>query len=256
MLVAAAMTSAITGAKELPSDHTVDYDLTMDFDNGKSIHVMNSAVNVSTNDLFFEVGTPLLGASDNPFERVMVRKISGTILVSPSVREGRILYANVPRSRFRPGETVSAFVTYRPYRAGEQVLPVTLKLPRDLPDGTYQLTISDWQKYLADERSAEPFKFTAESIDQVFEVLRDFSSVRHDSVYVRLLRQPDGIAVGHTAMPKLPSSRRQIMIGSGRSDTTQFISSTLKIIPTDRVMSGSADFEITIDKNADAQAGH
>ncbi len=254
LLVSAAMTSAITGAKELPADHTVDYDLTMEFDNHKSIHIINSAINVTASDLFMEVGTPLVGASDNPFERVMLRKISGTVLVSPNVRSGSILYANVPRSRFRPGETVSAYVTYRPYRAGDQVLPVTLDLPRDLPDGTYQLSISDWQKYVEDERAAEPFRFTAENIDQVFEVLRDFSSVRHDAVYLRLVRQADGIAVGHTAMPKLPSSRRQIMIGSGRSDTTAYISSIVKTVATDRVMSGSADFQITIDKNADVQS--
>src|SRR5262249_35213582 len=70
----------------------------------------------------------------------------------------------------------------------------------------------------------------------------------------RLLRQPDGVAIGHTAMPKLPSSIRQVMIGAGRSDTTQFISSAVKVIPSDRVMSGSAEFEITIDKNANTEA--
>jgi hypothetical protein len=43
------------------------------------------------------------------------------------------------------------------------------------------------------------------------------------------------------------------MIGSGRSDITQFVSSALKVVPTDRVMSGSADFEITIDQNANTE---
>ena len=253
LLVAAAMTSAITGAKEMPENHTVDYDLTLEFDNGKTIHVVNSAVNISAADLFFEVGTPLTAAAENPFESVMVKKITGTMVVSPEAKAAQILYANVPRSRYRPGETVKAFVTYRPFRAGEMLMPVSLELPKDLPDGTYQLTISDWQKYFADERLAEPFKFTAETVDEVFEVLQDAAAIRHEALYVRLQRQPDGVAIGHTAMAKLPSSRRQILIGAGRSDTTQFVSSALKVIPTDRVMSGSADFEITIDKNADTQ---
>lgn len=250
LISAAAVTAAVNGVKEMPQYHTVDYDFTLQFNNGQSVHVVNTSVNASATDLFFEIGTPLIAASDNPFERVMVKKISGTMLVLPEAREGRILYANVPRSKYRPGETVTAYVTYRPFRAGEQVLPVTLELPRDLPDGTYQFTISDWQKYLQDEQIAEPFKFTAETINQVFDVLRDVSAIRHDAIYVRLLRQPDGVAIGHTAMPKLPSSRRQIMIGAGRSDVTQFVSSALKIVPTARVMSGSAEFEITIDKNA------
>jgi hypothetical protein len=253
MLVAAAMSSAITGAKEMPDNHTVDYDLSLEFENGKTIHVVNSSVNISAADLFYEVGTPLTAAAENPFEPVMIKKITGSMVVSPTAREAQILYANVPKSRYRPGETVTAYVTYRPFRAGEMMMPVSMELPRDLPDGTYQLTISDWQKFFADERTAEPFKFTAETIDQVFDVLQDAASIRHEALYLRLIRQPDGVAIGHTAMAKLPSSRRQILIGAGRSDTTQFVSSALKVIPTDRVMSGSADFEITIDKNAEAQ---
>jgi hypothetical protein len=250
MLVAAAMTSALTGAKELPANHTVDYDLTLEFNNGKTVHIVNSAVNIQASDLFNEVGMPLVAAAENPFESVLIKKITGTMTVSPTCREGQILYASVPKSRYRPGEKVTAYVTYRPFRAGDMLLPVSLDLPRDLPDGTYQLTISDWQKYFADERTAEPFKFTAETVDQMFQVLQDAAAIRHDAVYIRLLRQPDGVAIGHTAMPKLPSSFRQILIGAGRSDTTQFVSSSLKVVPTDLVMSGSADFEITIDKNA------
>ena len=250
LLCAAALQSAITGTREMPQYHTVDYDLTLNFSNGKSIHVVNSNVNVSAADLFFEIGTPLIAAAENPFERVPVKKITGTILISGEARQADILYANVPRSRYRPGETVTAYVSYRPFRSGERVLPVTLDLPRDLPDGNYQLTISDWQKFLQDEQTAEPFKFTAQTVDEVFDVIRDVSGIRHDALYIRMLRQPDGVAIGHTAMPKLPSAQREIMIDSGRSDVTAFVSSALKVVPTGDVMSGSADFQITIDKNA------
>jgi hypothetical protein len=65
-----------------------------------------------------------------------------------------------------------------------------------------------------------------------------------------LLRQADGVAVGRVALPELPSSRRQILLGAGRSNITPFVSSTVKSIPTDRVMSGSAEFAITIDPTA------
>lgn len=252
LLSAAALNAALSGVRELPQYHTLDYDLTLEFSNGKTIHIVNSAINASVADLFFEIGTPMIAAADNPFERVLIKKITGTMIVIPEARQGEILYANVPRSKYRPGESVTAYVNYRPFRSGERVLPVALELPHDLPDGTYRLNISDWTKFLIDEQTAEPFKFRAESIDQVFDVLRDVTAIRHNAVYIRLLRQPDGIAIGHTAMPKLPSSRRQVMIGAGRSDTTQFVSSAVKVIATDRVMSGSAEFEITIDKNANS----
>jgi hypothetical protein len=251
LLVATAMASAMTGNKELPAHHTVDYDLSLQFAGGQTVRVADAGVDLTAMDLFAAVGLPLVGASDNPFEQVPVRKITGTLRVSAEQRSAQILYATVPRSRYRPGEAVTAYVVYRPFHGDERTMPVTITLPHDLPDGTYGLTIADATKYLDDERTAEPFRFTAETATQVFDVLRDVSAIRRDAVYVRLLRQPDSVAVGHVAMAKLPGSRRQVLIGSGRSDVTPFASSSRVVVATDRVMTGSADFEITVDRNAD-----
>ena len=251
VLVSAGLASALTGAKELPPHHTVDYDLTVEFDNGQTLHLADAAVDVAAGDLFAAVGGPLAGAADNPFASVMPKRITGTMTVTGEQRSAQILYASVPRSRYRPGEVVTAFVTYRPFRGDERTLPVAVPLPKDLVDGTYTLTIADAAKYLDDERSAEPFRFTAETIGQVFDVLRDETAVRHDAVYVRLMRQPDGVAIGRTAMAKLPGSRRQILAGSGRSDVTPFVSSARVVVPVGRAVTGSADFEVTVDRHAD-----
>jgi hypothetical protein len=161
----------------------------------------------------------------------------------------------VPRLKHRPGETLKAYVTHRPFRSGESLIDVEFPLPRDLPEGQYQLVVSDWQKYLADEEASKPFKFTAESIGEVFDVMRDVVGVRHDALYVRLVRQPDGVAIGRTAMPNLPSSRREVLAGAGRSDTTPFVSSTVKTVPTQYVMAGEAQFVVTIDKDAHVEVG-
>ncbi len=251
VLVGAALASALTGAKELPDHQTVDYDVTLEFDGGRTLRLNDSSVDVAQGEIFGDVGTPVRLVADNPYGTLALKRITGTMTISPTARSAQLLYATLPRSRYRPGETVSATATVRPFRGADRVLPVRLTLPKDLPDGTYQLTVSDWQKYLEDERTAEPFRFTAESLDGVFDALRTVTAVRHDAVYVRLLRQSDGVAIGHVALPKLPGSRRQILVGSGRSDVTAFVSSVVAVVPTDRVMSGSAEFELTVDKNAD-----
>jgi hypothetical protein len=253
-LVTMAVQSALTGAKELPEFNTVDYDLSLEFENGKTVHVRNTTGQLSTQDLLAEVGGPLIAAAENPFKAVMVKRVTGTLTVTPRLSAAKVMHATLPKSRYRPGDTVTAYLTLQPFRRAQTTVPVSIPLPKDLPDGTYQLTLSDWQKYMQDEQAAEPFKFTAETIDQVFAVIQDTADVRHDALYVRLLRTPDGVAIGHTAMPKLPSSKRQILIGSGRSDTTLFVSSSIKIVPMDRVLTGAAELDITIDRNADSDA--
>lgn len=250
MLAGVALTSAVTGQSELPQYNTLDYKIRLEFANGQVVNIADTAANATAQELFSEIGLPLTAASENPFERVPIKKITGTIRISSDAREAHILAVNLPRSKYRPGETVKAFVTYKPFREPEGILPVELELPRDLPQGTYQLIISDAQRYFQDEQQSRPFRFSAENVKDVFGVLKDVAGIRMNAVYLRLLRQADGVAVGRTALPQLPSSRRQILLGAGRSDTTAFVSSTTKSVPTDLVMDGSAEFVITIDPKA------
>lgn len=256
MLGTIVLLSSLTGPRHLPQYHTLDLDLNLQFSNGKSLHVANTAVNSSPADLFFEVGTPLIAASENPFQRVMPTKISGTMRVTNEARAAEILDVNVPRTRYLPGETVKAFVTFRPFRGPETVMPVEMQIPADLPDGSYSMTFSDWQTYLSAEQASEPFRFTTENVDQVFDVLKEMSGIRRNALYVRLQRQSDGVAVGRTAMPRLPSSRRQVLLGAGRSNTTAFVSSSVKTIPSTYVFSGEAEFDIEVDRKARADRPH
>src|SRR5204863_1196242 len=43
LLSAAALNATLSGAKELPQYHTLDYDLTVEFANGQSIKIVNTA---------------------------------------------------------------------------------------------------------------------------------------------------------------------------------------------------------------------
>ena len=255
LLSATALTSAVTGAHELPEYHTLDYTINIEFANGEKVHLKNSLVNASMPELFFELGGPMMAAAQNPFEQVSVKKVEGVVNVTPTARDATILWVNAPRLKYRPGETLKAYVTYRRFRQSDAVLPIEFDLPRDLPEGKYQLTVSGWEQYFTDERMAKPFRFSAESTKDVFAVLREMAAIRHDAIYVRLSRQPDGIAIGRTAMPNLPSSRREVLIGAGRSNTTPFVSSTVKTIPAGNLVDGSAQFEVTIDKNARVETG-
>lgn len=250
LLAEAAITAAASSARELPQYHTLDYDVTLEFANGQNVHVQDTAVNGSASEMFMDIGLPIMLAAENPFQEVMVKKISGTLRVSPEAREAHLLSVNLPRLKYQPGQMIKAYVTYRLFRGAEEIMPVELELPRDLPEGSYALVISDAQRFLMDEVESKPFRLTAENIQQVFDVMHDLTAIRRNAIYLRLLRQSDGVAVGRVAMPHLPSSRRQILMDAGRSNTTEFISSTTRVIPTPMVMKGSADFVITIDRYA------
>ena len=255
LLAGMAMMSALSGTNDLPQYNTVDYDIDIHFANGKTLKLSDTIANGSDRDLFRSIGMPLLTAADNPFERVLLSKVTGKVRVARDVKLAQIVEVNLPRAKYRPGETLKAFVEFKRFRGGEDIVPVELELPKDLKEGNYQLVISDWTRYMQDEQTSKPFRFTGESINELFDALKDFTSIRQNAIYLRLIRQADGVAIGRTAMPNLPSSRRQMLLGAGRSGTTRFISSVTRTVPMDSVMQGSADFVINIDDEAKVQVG-
>jgi hypothetical protein len=254
LLTVAALTAAVTGQRDLPQYHTLNYDLNVDFANGRSLNLSNTIVDDNPAVLFLQVAAPMMAAAENPFEQVLPTRLSGTIHVMPESRQAEILSVNVPKLTYKPGDTVKAYVQYRPFRSGESTMPVEFQLPRDLPDGTYPMVVSGWEQYLIDEQAARPFRFNANNLNEVFDVLRDFLSVRHDAVYLRLVRQADGVALGRSALSRLPSSIRQVMLEAGRSDTTAYISSEVRIFPSKFVLDGAANFAITIQAEGHGEA--
>ncbi len=250
LLFAVAIEGALTGERDLPHDHTLQYDLTIEFDNGKSLRLANTLVNTNANELFFAAGAPMVVAADNPFSSVLAKKVRGEFHIIAQQRLAQILSVQLPRQRYRPGQLVKAFCHYQQYRGAEGTVAVELALPQDLPDGNYQLLISDYNGFMAEERHLNGFRYTARSVNQVFDVLELSASFRRDAIYARLVRQADGVAVGRVALRHLPNSRRQVLADSGISDISPFVGSTVSITPTPMVMSGSAEFTLTVDRHA------
>ncbi|MGH7177032.1 MAG: hypothetical protein ACREJC_06620, partial [Tepidisphaeraceae bacterium] len=175
LLASVAMSVAASAGHDFPQNNTLDYNFDIEFTNGQKVTINNSAVDAVPAALLADISLPMIAASDNPFERVGVSKINGTMRVVGDSQQASIVSVNVPKLKFRAGETVKAYVSYRPFRAAEAVLPVELELPHDLPNGNYRMVVCDSQRFLQDEITARPFRFTSESIDEVFEMLRDFA---------------------------------------------------------------------------------
>jgi len=158
------------GDKGLPEFHTLDYDLTLNFANGQSIHAVNTSVNSGFSDILSDLIIPITEACKIHLTKSASRSAGDDSRLS-TARAAEILSVMVPQSKYEPGETVRAYIAYQPFRQEEATMPVDMQLPRDLPNGTYQLTVSDWNHFLDDERTNSAFKFTAENTDETFAVL-------------------------------------------------------------------------------------
>ncbi len=250
MLCALAVQASVTSNKELPQFHTLNYDIGVEFANGKTLSIKNIAADVNADGVFDEVAMALALMADNPFDRVMVKSIEGTVKVSNGVKSATILSGSMPKLMFHPGEVASGVLRYRPFHSTERSMAFEMPLPSDLPDGQYRLVACDWANNFSEMRMSQPFRYDTSSAADVFDLVKEMTSYRRDAVYLRLIRQADGVAFGRLAMPRLPSSRRQVMLSSGRSNVTSYTTTHARVIPTEFVMQGTAEFTITIDRSS------
>jgi len=254
LVAAAAVEGAIMAVKNLPQYHTLDFDLNLHFADKHTVRVADMDASADVSGIVQGVGLPIMAASSNPFENVPLQSLDGDIVIRSEARQAQITAVTLPKLKYEPGVTVDAYVASRLWHGGDVTLPIKFDLPTDLPDGQYQLVVSDAQRYFSDEMDAEPFRATARNVNEMFDVINDFESLRQNAVYVRLVRQPDGVAVGRTAMPRLPASFRTALLEAARSDLTSYVSSSVQIIPTDQVMDGAAEFTLTIQRQAHTES--
>ncbi len=248
LLASAAAYGAISATRELPYHNTLDYSLKISFSGGHSVQLADRLVNVNPFVLFDRLGMPMSAATENPFGRVLVKQIEGEIVIREGAASAEILHVGSPRQIYRPGETVRFYVTLRPFRSVDVVKELELELPDDLADGSYTLVVSDAARFLGDEQSASPFRFTAGKLEDVFDVISDFSSIRSDALHLRLMRSSQGVAVGRTSLPHMPATHRQLLLSAGRSDVVAFTPSVVRHLPSEWVISGSAELTLEVSR--------
>ena len=125
-----------------------------------------------------------------------------------------------------------------------------IDIPRDLPDGSYTLTVSGKQQFVMDRAALEPFQSTATDIDDVFAILNQITQVRSNALYARLSLQPEGLAIGRAPLPHLPAAMRHVLANTGRSDITAYMTSRTASVATDFVIEGDAQLTVEVDRKA------
>ncbi len=251
LLASMAVTGSVSAARQLPHLNTLSYKVRVAFADGRELKLANLVANADAMSFLTEIAAPLTAVSDNPYSRVLARSIDGEIEVSNSVRAAEIVSAGVPHQAYRQGETIRLNARIRPFRGIETTQELELPIPEDLADGLYQLVVSDVSRYVSDERTGEAYRFSASNLDEVFTATNELSALRGDAIYLRLIASgpQQGVAVGRTALPKLPPSQRRLLTSSGRAQITPYTPSLTRTVPVQWVMTGATDLPIQISRD-------
>ncbi|MHC4675921.1 MAG: hypothetical protein ACYTBZ_25810 [Planctomycetota bacterium] len=196
---------------------------------------------------------PILSMMNAPFGKARISGVRAKVTVKEGARLARIDQATLPKTIYKPSETVAVRVRWfhhhrRPFYTYQTY---SLSLPSDLPDGKYKLSVGSMVSHLTGLRKEKPHLFRAESLSQVLRVLNRIGSFSENRVYMRLILPASNLAVKQVEMPELPSFRRQILSESKRSDVHDFTEAKVVQHPTDFMVSGNRSFEIEVSRRAD-----
>ncbi|MEO0587655.1 MAG: hypothetical protein AAF078_08450, partial [Planctomycetota bacterium] len=148
---------------------------------------------------------------DNPFERLRFAGGELDLVVEEGLRAAVVMGAALDRQTVEPGETVGLTVTLQPADGAAYVVRHTIEVPEDVMTGEAEVFISGLQGYLGLAQAFEPYRFMASDIGELVATVRDVSAHPTDALYVTTLLPGEGVAVGRTAMPSLPSSKRALL---------------------------------------------
>jgi hypothetical protein len=185
----------------------------------------------------------------NTYQPVQIKRIECQTQITPGRCTAEIEAVEPESETYAPGETVKATVYLRPYKGVPHRLPVSLKLPADLPEGNYTATICDDLSAARAELRDNPTLNSPENIEQLFQALQIQTSIHRTNLVIRLPLRAAGVAVDGKALPNLPPSMVQI-IGSTRKTGAQPMGSALvSRQPTEWVVQGSETLHFTVTRN-------
>jgi hypothetical protein len=253
MLVGMAMMESVMSHSEPPREHTIRYAIETEFAGLGTFRTSNLTSQSSIGDAYMETMFPVAGMTSAPFGKAKVARVRVELTVEKGARVGEMDEVTLARTLYKPGEKVAVHIRWQHPHSQPQYTEADydLTLPKDLPDGEYDLTATSASGALLALRSEKPHLFRADSLPELLASMNRIGSFPDNRVYLRLGLPTGGLAVKNMELPELPSYRQQILLAGKRTDVQKYKEAQVVQYETDFAVSGSRALRITVSRRAD-----
>jgi hypothetical protein len=255
-LVFTALSNGVDMEGELAEEMTAEVQARIEIEGREPIVIEDTFSGVSgpraPMALYNQVGAVVNILTRNSFKPVRLERIDCRTQIRPGRRTAEIEAVELTSDVYEPGETVQATVFLRPYKGVRQRVPVSLKLPSDLPEGPYVATLGDDLLNVRQTLRDDPTLSNPSNLDRMFEAVRLQTGVRRTNLVLRVPMPHAGVALNGQTLPNLPPSMVQILGNSRRSGAQTLNGALVARRATEWVIQGSETVRFQVVKHKKA----
>lgn len=248
MMVANVVYGSMQAVHGMPIESTFRLQAEMRFSGDRVLNVDTLMAGGNAVYAIMEVLPPISVMVQNAYESLDIESVSMTVDIEDGIRQAMISGARLERAEVAPGDTVGVLIDFQRYGGESEQRRITFKLPDDLEEGDYPLTLSGADTYAMMKIMSRPHLLVTENIDDLANFMQEMMSYKTDAIYATLQLTEMGVAVGRAEMPQLPSSRAALLSSPTTTDTVIYPLLIDQIYDADAVILGQVNFTINVRK--------
>ncbi|MDD5064622.1 MAG: SpoIVB peptidase S55 domain-containing protein [Phycisphaerae bacterium] len=211
LVLRSAVAGAVLMVGSLPPDHTVEYKVVIDVDGTAPVVFENVSTGAGLEEILEEGIGSVTVLLNNPYKKVDIKSINFDIRIVPKNVTSRIWSVNLSASRVKAGQDLDVSVVVESFLAEKKEYRRTLKIPRDLAPGKYDLIVCGGRGYQEFLMKTAPYKFIPQNMDTLVEAMNNLLTIGRDKLYCLLVLPAAGIAVEGAELPDLPATKVLLM---------------------------------------------
>lgn len=251
-LVYTALTNSVDMEGELPDEMTAHLEARIELEGHSPVILKDTFSGFSGGRapaaLYTQIAAVVANLSFNSFKDLRIKSIHCSTHVEPGRSTADIDSVELDADTYCPGDTVKANVYLRPHKGPRGRVALSLKLPIDLPEGSYTALICDEPSSVRADVRGNPTLSLPTSAEQIIKGWQLLLSGRRTTLVMRLPIGAHGVAAGGKALPKLPGSMIHILGNSKRTGTMTMTQALVASAGTDWVILGADSVSFQVSK--------
>ncbi len=200
--------------------------------------------------LFSPIASMVNMLAKNPLAKIRIEGIDCDVEIAPGRTVATVESVRLASDRLEPGETLTAFVTLKPYKGDRQTVTLRLPLPADLPEGAYEASLCDSSNSLRRLFRNEPGLSDPRDLDGLLSVIRLQTVPRRTSIYLHVPLPDRGLAIQGQPLPALPGSVRTVLAASRQTAEPTVRADLVGSVETAWVVEGTQSLKFNVVKDA------